>query len=364
MQFGLSTLFLLFVVLWSSLAAFGGWGIAVFVAAVGLAVYTYRTGQLWPAVFVVILLLLIGLFLLPAVEAAREADRRFACPKNMTMISLALHNYRQANGCFPPAYVVDKDGRPMHSWRVLILPYLDRKDLYKQYKFDESWDGPNNKKLLATRPSVYACPDDKDALAQDVTMTSYAAVVGVNAAWPGEKPGKLIGDLSQTIMLVEVANAGIKWTEPRDLSLDALQTVSPKTSVVTAFSKHGCYHTFFYDHESCAGVNVAMADGSGCFLGCGCLVREVLRDMLRIGGCTEEAVEGSYSLPPTVTVHINRSNCIAFAVWLASVGWLLDRAERSRKKASIPDGEKAQEANTAAESQHPTKGSEPPCNSV
>jgi hypothetical protein len=349
MQFRLSTLFLLFVVLWSSLAVFGGWGIAVFVVAVALAVYMYRTGRLWPAV-VAVLLVLIGLFLLPAVEAAREANRYFACPNHMKRISLALHNYRQVNGCFPPAFVADKDGRPMHSWRVLILPYLDHKDLYKQYKFDESWDGPNNKKLLASRPSAYVCPDDENAVAQDVTLTSYAAVVGAIAAWPGEKPGKPTGDLSQTIMLVEIANAGVKWTEPRDLSLDALQTLSPKTSVVTAFSRHGCSHTFFCDYESCAGVNVAMTDGSVRFLGCGCLASEVLRNILRIGGCTQEAAEGSFSLQPTVTMHINWTNCTAFAVWLASSGWLVIRAVRSRKKASIPDGEKTQEHNTVAAS--------------
>ena len=36
----------------------------------------------------------------------------------------------------------------MHSWRVLLLPYLDRSDLYKAYDFTEPWDGPNNRKLL------------------------------------------------------------------------------------------------------------------------------------------------------------------------------------------------------------------------
>ena len=174
------------------------------------------------------------------------------------------------------------------------------------------------------------------------------AVVGSNAAWPGEKPGKLTGDRSKTIALVEVANAGIKWTEPRDLSLDALQTIMPRTSDVTASSKHGYHHTFFYDYGSCAGINVAMADGSVRFLGSACLAPEVLCDVLRVGGCTEAAIERSFSSHPAVTVRTNWTNCSAFAVWLASVGLLMYRAVRSRKKASVPGVEEAQEHNTIA----------------
>ena len=68
---------------------------------------------------------------------------------------MALQNYHQANGCFPPAYIADKNGKPMHSWRVLILPYLDRTILYKAYDFTEPWDGPNNKKLSATRSRAF-----------------------------------------------------------------------------------------------------------------------------------------------------------------------------------------------------------------
>ena len=44
---------------------------------------------------------------------------------NLRKSRLALHNYHQANGCFPPAYIADKNGKPMHSWRVLILPYME-----------------------------------------------------------------------------------------------------------------------------------------------------------------------------------------------------------------------------------------------
>ena len=146
------------------------------------------------------------------------------CLNNLKQIALALHSYDQANGSFPPAYIADKNGKRMHSWRVIILPYLDEMTLYKSYNFKEPWDGPNNKKLLSSRPRVYSCPIDRCPAGE--TPTSYLAVVGTNAAWAGEKPRTLGANfpagLSNTIMVVEVADSGIAWTEPRDLSLDAL----------------------------------------------------------------------------------------------------------------------------------------------
>ena len=59
-----------------------------------------------------------------------------------------MNNYEAQHGCFPPAYSVDKDGRPLHSWRVLLLPYLDEEELYKQLRLDEPWDSPHNKAVF------------------------------------------------------------------------------------------------------------------------------------------------------------------------------------------------------------------------
>jgi type II secretory pathway pseudopilin PulG len=80
-------------------------------------------------------------------EESQKAARRFQCLNNLRQIALALQNYRDDFGCFPPAYVADDAGKPMHSWRVLILPYMDRKEVYSQYNFNEPWDGPTNSRL-------------------------------------------------------------------------------------------------------------------------------------------------------------------------------------------------------------------------
>ena len=108
-------------------------------------------------VVIAIIAVLIAL-LLPAVQQAREAARRSACKNNLKQIGLALHNYHNAYGSFPPAFVPDAEGHPAHSWRVLLLPYVDGEELYSLYRFDEPWNGPHNSKLADKIPSVYRCP--------------------------------------------------------------------------------------------------------------------------------------------------------------------------------------------------------------
>jgi hypothetical protein len=324
MQFRLSTLFLLFVVLWSSMAVFGGpGGVIVFVLLVLVAICI--AGRSW-LVALFGLLLLVAL-LAPFMASAREAARRMMCSSNMKAIVMALLNYEVEYRCFPPAYIADKNGKPMHSWRVLILPYLENDPLYKVYNFNEPWDGPNNKKLLAARPDLFACWSDSNAHSPRATSTNYVAVVGSRTAWPGAKPGKRAGDSSSTIMVVEVADADIQWTAPRDLDIDSLRAVSP--SCMTVSSKHYSGHEFFT--YSPPGVNVALADGSVCFLPGGLLASDKFPDLLEVGGFRREYLEADWS---NVGRRIHWTNCIAFAVWIASSGWLLVRAARSRKKAS------------------------------
>ena len=117
-QFSLRTLLLLFVVLASSLGVFGAWGIVVFVITLGFTLYLREAESLRPVVYLVLVALcltcLIGL-LWPAVQNARAAGRRAACLCKMKQVVLALQNYQQANGYFPPAYLANKNGKPVHS---------------------------------------------------------------------------------------------------------------------------------------------------------------------------------------------------------------------------------------------------------
>lgn len=105
----------------------------------------------------------------------------------------------------------------MHSWRVLLLPYLEHQALYDEYDFAESWDGAKNRKLAARMPRIYAFHGDERP---DNTTTNYLAVIGPETVWPGPSTvtERDVSDGSgTTILLVENWGAGVHWMEPRDL---------------------------------------------------------------------------------------------------------------------------------------------------
>lgn len=132
---------------------------------------------------------------------------------------MAVANYHDEKGHYPPPYVLGPDGRPWHSWRVLVLPYIEQSELHKQYDFKEPWDGPNNRKLADRMPRIF---EFHSAKAPGNTTTNYLAVVGDETVWHGSKKISSTGvsdGLSTTILIVENRGAGVHWMEPRDLSL-------------------------------------------------------------------------------------------------------------------------------------------------
>src|SRR5690349_18772074 len=94
-----------------------------------------------------VIALLVAL-LLPANRSAGPAARRSQCVNNLKQIAMALHDYEQAHNALPPAYTVDALGRPLHSWRTLILPYLEQEPLYKTIDLSKPWNDPANAKAL------------------------------------------------------------------------------------------------------------------------------------------------------------------------------------------------------------------------
>jgi len=158
--------------------------------------------------------------LLPAVQSAREAARRAQCTNNMKQIGLAMHNYQSTNDAFPASAIVDKQGKPLLSWRVAILPYIEQQALYQKFKLDEPWDSPNNKELIKLMPMTYACPTQ--FVKSDAGLTTYRAFAGNGALLDPTKPTRLaeITDgTSNTLMVVEAADP-VTWTKPDDLTFD------------------------------------------------------------------------------------------------------------------------------------------------
>ncbi len=222
MPFRLSTLFLIVFTVAIPLVIFGIWTIfinAIFLLAALLLnrVKTLALGIL----FLLLLIILSILLLLPAVSSCREAARRAQCMNNLKQIGLALHNYHDVHGHFPPAKICEKDGKPLFSWRVEILPMLGRRDLYDSLKKDEPWDSEHNSKILNQSLIEYICPSNIHN--EGDFTTNYVAVIGPGTAWREDALVKL-SDLpdggSHTFIAVEVANSSMHWAEPRDITVE------------------------------------------------------------------------------------------------------------------------------------------------
>jgi hypothetical protein len=157
----------------------------------------------------------------PALLQSRRAAMRSQSVNNLKQIALAMHMYVDPHKTFPPAYLA-KDGKPLLSWRVLILPYLEQQELYKQFNLDEPWDSEHNRALLKQMPKVYQNPASKVG---GEGRTVYLTPRGKDTVFPGAGgiAMKEIRDgTSNTILIVEVDDAhAVEWTRPDDWAFSA-----------------------------------------------------------------------------------------------------------------------------------------------
>jgi hypothetical protein len=173
----------------------------------------------------------------------RERARFTQCVNHLKQIGLAMHNYHSAHNTFPPAYTTGKDGKPLLSWRVQILPFLEAKALYDEFHLDEPWDSPHNKALIPRMPSVYACPSARPGLARE-GKTTYLTPRGPATVFPGAE-GIKIQDItdgtSNTIMAVDASDdAAVTWTKPDDWE------VAPEFQTRGLFGHHGAGTQFLF----------------------------------------------------------------------------------------------------------------------
>ncbi len=182
----------------------------------GLAIIGIVTGSLS---FLCLPVILIGL-LIPAVQKVRDASARMQDANNLKEIGLAMDDYNSATGAFPSAAICDPTGKPLLSWRVAILPYIEHQNLYTQFKLDEPWDGPNNSKLIPLMPETYALPNDTTTPSGS---THYRVFVGNGAAFEWCKGAHVPNDFpdgtANTILVVEAATP-VPWTKPDELDYD------------------------------------------------------------------------------------------------------------------------------------------------
>ncbi|HEV3203088.1 MAG TPA: DUF1559 domain-containing protein, partial [Gemmataceae bacterium] len=111
-------------------------------------------------VVIAIIGILIAL-LLPAVQKVRGAAARLSCTNNLKQIGLAMHNYHDANGQFPPGHQVLGAAQVYYAnWLIFLLPYVEQTNLFNRYNNTVRNSHPNNEMVRTTYVAVYTCPSD------------------------------------------------------------------------------------------------------------------------------------------------------------------------------------------------------------
>ena len=244
----------------------------------------------WVVFGLAVVCLLCCLLLLPCTVKVRDGEGEgwVESAASLKQIGQALLSYHAVNGKLPPAVARDRDGRPLFSWRVLLLPFIEQGSLYNRIHLDEPWDGQHNKALLEETPRCYEpMLGGMDAPG----LTRYQVFVGPGTAferdsltWDDFPDGR-----ENTILVVE-AGEPVPWTKPADLPYDPDQPLPPLGGV---YAKP--YYFLCYEVGRTPDFNACFADGSTRFLS-GKTDEKVIRSLItRNGG---EKVDASAAALP------------------------------------------------------------------
>ena len=188
------------------------------------------------------------------------------CWSNLRYINLALANYHDDYGSFPPAYTVDLQGRSLHSWRTLLLPYLDQKKLYQQIDLSKPWNDPANAAVCETSLSVFRCPSAR----MPSNHTIYLCVVGQDSCFDANNPkpySKITDGTSNTLIIVEVPkDRTVPWMSPQDADESLILGITDDSNVAHA-----------------GRIHAALADGSTRFISVN-IDRATLKALLTTSG--------------------------------------------------------------------------------
>jgi prepilin-type N-terminal cleavage/methylation domain-containing protein len=204
--------------------------------------------------------------LLPVSRTAREPARRMQCGNNLKQIGIALVMYEEEYGSLPPAYTVGADGKPLHSWRTLILPFAEQKSLYDKIDLAKPWDDPANRLAYEADIPMYQCPSS----VIPKRHTTYLAVVTRGGCFQPTKPrplAEITDEHEQTLMVIEVPpSQAVHWMSPSDAAEDL---------VLNAVGAEKLAHP--------SGTQAALVDGSVRFLSAK-TKPEILRALISIAG--------------------------------------------------------------------------------
>jgi prepilin-type processing-associated H-X9-DG protein len=187
-----------------------------------------------------IIAVLIALLLPVMRRSAGPAAHRAMCVNNLKQIALALLTYERAHGTLPPAYTVNSKGVPLHSWRTLILPYLEQRSLYQTIDLSKPWNDPANANARETAVSVFRCP----VAAGPLNTTTYLAIAGPNGCLvpaKGRRLSEITDTHESTLMVIDAgAENAVPWMAPVDADESLVLSIGPKTKLHHAGGTNAC----------------------------------------------------------------------------------------------------------------------------
>ena len=186
-----------------------------------------------------------------------------------------MQQYAETHHALPPAYTTDADGKPLHSWRTLILPFLEEQQLYKSIDLTRPWDDPVNAKACNTIVDAYRCP----SVDCPENHTTYLAVLTPSSCFRPTKPrslSEITDGAPETLMVIEVdSEHAVPWMSPVDADEKVVMGIGPESKLAHV-----------------GGVQAAFVDGSVRFLDADMSAAE-RRALISIAGNDKAASEGA-----------------------------------------------------------------------
>jgi hypothetical protein len=127
-----------------------------------------------------------------------------------SQLRVALLSYHEEHGAFPPTKYITKQGI-VHSWRVLLIPYLHGEGVFAEYDFSKNWDDVANLRVVDAG-GFFSSPE-ADAKEHIATYLS----IGPGDVWPWKRPKKsyCVVKGNDRFWLVEDLDSTVHWMEPR-----------------------------------------------------------------------------------------------------------------------------------------------------
>ncbi len=183
---------------------------------------------------------LLGLYFLPLIHRPYYVGRLHSCENKLRQIQIALHSYHDQYRCLPPAYTVDAEGKPLHSWRTLLLPYLEQKELYDSIDLTKPWNHPVNQQAFQKSVSVYQCGVGKNLTTYQVIQSPQGCFYQATC----RSFSKVTDPQNETVLVIEVpTDQAVPWMAPYDTDEERFLAIGPDSKL-----SHGdCLEVVFCD---------------------------------------------------------------------------------------------------------------------